>query len=58
METYALKSRLKSMIAARRNSPIVRYVADGAEKYLRAYNNEQNWHARYNGEARVCVLHH
>jgi len=53
METYALKSRLKSMIAARRNSPIVRYVADGAEKYLRAYNNEQNWHTRYNGEARA-----
>jgi FkbM family methyltransferase len=53
METYALKSRLKSMIAARRNSPIVKYMADGAEKYLRAYNNEQNWHARYNGEARA-----
>lgn len=53
METYALKSRLKSMVAARRNSPIVRFVADSAQKYLRAYNNEQNWHARYNGEARA-----
>ncbi len=51
METYAIKCRLKSMIASRRNSPIVRYVADGAEKYLRAFNNEQNWHTRYNGEA-------
>jgi FkbM family methyltransferase len=26
-------------------------VANGAEKYLRAYNNEQNWHPCYNGEA-------
>jgi FkbM family methyltransferase len=44
------------MIAARRDSPIVKYMADGAEKYLRAYNNEQNWHARYNGEARAVRM--
>ncbi len=56
METDALKSRLRSMIAARRNSLIARYMADGAAKYLRAYNNHQNWHARYNGEARIFHL--
>jgi FkbM family methyltransferase len=51
MERYDLRSSLKAMIAARRDSAILRYVASGAEKYLRAYNNEQNWHPRYNGEA-------
>jgi FkbM family methyltransferase len=53
VDSYSLKCRLKSMIAARRNSWLISCVADGAERYLRAYNNEQNWHARFNGEARA-----
>jgi FkbM family methyltransferase len=51
MNRDALKSGFKSMIAARRDSRILRYVASGAEKYLRAYNNVWNWNFRYNGEA-------
>src|ERR1700739_3933020 len=51
MQRDALKSGFKSMIAARRDSRILRYVASGAEKYLRAYNNVWNWNFRYNGEA-------
>jgi FkbM family methyltransferase len=51
MNREAWKSGFKSMIAARRDSRILRYVASGAEKYLRAYNNVWNWNFRYNGEA-------
>src|ERR1700737_2397319 len=51
MNRDALKFGFKSMIAARRDNRILRYVASGAEKYLRAYNNLWNWNFRYNGEA-------
>ena len=46
-----LISRARSMIAARRDNWILKWGASGAEKYLRAYNNQTNWNVRYNGEA-------
>jgi FkbM family methyltransferase len=45
-----LKAGFRSAIAARRDNPILKYVASGAQKYLTAYNNEWNWNFRYNGE--------
>jgi FkbM family methyltransferase len=51
MNRDALKTGFRSMIAARRDSRILKYVASGAQRYLAAYNNEWNWNFRYNGEA-------
>src|SRR6267378_2205976 len=51
MNRGPLISRFRSMIATRRDSWILRHVASGAEKYLRAYNNQSNWNVHYNGEA-------
>ena len=50
------RDQIRASIASRRNNPVLRYIARGAEKYLRAYNNQRNWDAKFNGEAHALRL--
>jgi FkbM family methyltransferase len=45
------RDRLRAGIANHRSNPVLTYMARGAEKYLRAYNNQRNWDVEFNGEA-------
>jgi FkbM family methyltransferase len=50
------RDRLRAAIANHRNNPVLTYMARGAEKYLRAYNNQRNWDVEVNGEAHALRL--
>lgn len=47
---------IRARIASKRSNPILSFIARGAEKYLRAYNNQRNWDPKFNGEARALQL--
>jgi FkbM family methyltransferase len=50
------REKIRAYIASHRSNPLLSFAARGAEKYLRAYNNQQNWNVRSNGEARALRL--
>jgi FkbM family methyltransferase len=50
------RENIRAYIANHRNNPLLSFAARGAEKYLRAYNNQRNWNVKSNGEAYALRL--